>query len=77
MKLGAYMRANDLDDEAMAALIGDCTAHAVKKWRYAERLPRSEAMRRIQEVTGGQVAPADFFGTSAPESPANASGAPA
>lgn len=72
MKLGAYMRANKLDDEAMAALIGDCTAHAVKKWRYSERLPRSEAMRRIHDVTGGQVGPTDFFSSATPESPASA-----
>lgn len=66
MKLSEFMSAAGLDDEQMAALLGGCTAHAVKKWRYGERLPRPEQLRRIAEVTGGQVTPNDFV-LEAPE----------
>ena len=60
MKLSDFMTASGLDDDQMAALLGGCSAHAVKKWRYGERLPRPEQLRRIAEVTDGQVMPNDF-----------------
>jgi hypothetical protein len=65
MKLDEYLRTNNLDDEAFAALIGDHSAHAVKKWRYGERTPRADAMRKIHEVTNGCVTPTDFFDAGA------------
>lgn len=76
MKLAEYMKTHDLDDEAMAKLIGDVSASAVKKWRYGERdRPRAETMLRIQEVTAGQVALSDWF--PAPEAVEPATGAAA
>ena len=66
MTLSEYMLTSDIDDDAMAALIGGCTAHAVKKWRYRERMPRPEAMRRIFEVTGGRVTANDFMTSPQP-----------
>lgn len=71
MTLAEYMKANGLDDEAMAAQIGDCSPSAVKKWRYRERQPRADTMVRIQEISAGQVAITDWF----PAVPAGAAAA--
>ena len=60
MTLEEFMRANGLDDDAMAEKLKGCTAHAVKKWRYRERTPRPAMQRRIAEVTGGEVTANDF-----------------
>jgi hypothetical protein len=64
MKLRTYMEANSLDDDAMARLVGDCTHHAVKKWKYGERFPRPEQLKRLSEVTSGQVTANDFVSGS-------------
>jgi hypothetical protein len=61
MKLASYMKQHDLDDEAMAALIGSGGASQVKKWKYGERLPRLPDLIRIEEVTGGAVTARDFL----------------
>jgi hypothetical protein len=61
MKLEDFMRARGLDDAGMAALIGKVSDHAVKKWRYSERIPRTAQMNRIVQATGGLVTAADFF----------------
>lgn len=67
MTLSEYMRNSQLDDEAMASLLG-CSAGAVKKWRYGERVPRPDQLKRIAEVTGHQVTANDFHGIEpAPE----------
>lgn len=66
MKLAEYMKASGLEDESFAEMVGDCSSHAVKKWRYQERVPRPDQMRRIAEVTGGRVTPNDFV-LSVPE----------
>lgn len=70
MKLSDFLRAAGLDDEAFAAQMGDCSAHAVKKWRYAERVPRPDQMRRIAEITEGKVTPNDFVLITQPEAAA-------
>ncbi len=56
-----YMERSALTDEAMAVLLGGCSAHAVKKWRYRERVPRPAMLRRIVEVTDGAVTASDFL----------------
>jgi DNA-binding transcriptional regulator YdaS (Cro superfamily) len=61
MKLATYMDRNGLDDEAMAAQIGGVSSHAVKKWRYGERVPRPDAMQRLAKATGGKVTADDFM----------------
>jgi hypothetical protein len=61
MKLDDFMKWRNLDDAAMAQLIGDCTEHAVKKWRYRERIPRSAQMLRIAAATENQVTASDFY----------------
>jgi hypothetical protein len=60
MTLAEYMKRASLDDATMAAKLGNCSAHAVKKWRYLERVPRLEQMLRIKEVTRGAVKLEDF-----------------
>lgn len=61
MKLADYMKANSLDDAAMAQRIGDCTEFAVKKWKYGERTPRPEQMTKIKAATAGEVSADDFM----------------
>lgn len=72
-----YMERSALTDEAMAGRLGGCTAHAVKKWRYRERVPRPAMLRRIAEVTSGAVSASDFLATevagAGPLSPAEPS----
>lgn len=70
MLLAEYMKASGLEDEGFANSVGGCSAHAVKKWRYRERVPRPDQMRRIAEITGGKVTPNDFV-LPAPDQPAS------
>jgi hypothetical protein len=67
MQLAEYIKASGLEDESFAALVGSCSPHAVKKWRYQERIPRPDQMRRIAEVTAGAVTPNDFVLQPQPE----------
>jgi transcriptional regulator with XRE-family HTH domain len=60
MTLDRYMAAHGLDAAAIAHQIG-VSSEAVRKWLRGERIPRPEYMRRIGEITGGQVAPASFY----------------
>lgn len=55
MKLIDWMRREGIDDEAFAASVGDCTSHAVRKWKYGERNPPGDRIARIEVVTGGEV----------------------
>ena len=61
MRLGDFMKTRSLDDAAMAALIGEVSEGAVKKWRYGERTPRPHQMARITAATDGQVTANDFM----------------
>lgn len=76
MTLAEFMKERDLDDEAMAALIGKASAHAVKKWKYGERIPRPDALARISHATGGLVGPADFYALPSAEQGVDASSEP-
>lgn len=60
MKLIDYMRDEKLDDERMAEMIGGCTAHAVKKWKYGERTPDAARMLKIEEITNNRVSLRDW-----------------
>ncbi|KTS52440.1 hypothetical protein NS230_09990 [Methylobacterium indicum] len=55
MKLIAYMAEHKLDDETFASQLEDCTAHAVRKWKYGQREPDASTIVKIQEITGGAV----------------------
>lgn len=64
MKLQTYLENHKLSHADFAALLG-VSEFGVRKWAREERMPRRKALRRIQEVTGGQVTPADFVGAAA------------
>lgn len=55
MKLIDYMRREGIDDDAMAKQIGQCTGHAVKKWKYGERVPDANRILRIERITNRKV----------------------
>lgn len=64
MKLKQFMKERNLSESEMAAMLG-CSTGAVRKWKYGERIPRSEQIMHIAEVTDGAVAPGDWFERSA------------
>ena len=61
MKLATYMKEHGLDDATMASLVGGCTEHAVRKWKYGERSPSVTTIVRIEEITAGKVTMRDFL----------------
>jgi transcriptional regulator with XRE-family HTH domain len=65
MQLRAYAREHRLTAVQLAKMLDYPTA-TVRKWLQRERIPRPEALRKIEEATGGQVAPADFFESPSP-----------
>jgi DNA-binding XRE family transcriptional regulator len=60
MKLIQYMRAKNLDDAAMAALVGDISEHGIKKIKYGERNPSLSLAVRIEAATKGEVRTSDL-----------------
>jgi len=60
MNLRTYITANGLTYEQAAALIGGVSRSAVIKWCRGERFPMPGQLRRIYEVTNGEVTPNDF-----------------
>jgi transcriptional regulator with XRE-family HTH domain len=69
MKLSEFMSARELSEAQLGRLLGVGQA-TVNRYARGERIPRPDVMRRIVEVTEGQVGPADFYDLSAPASPA-------
>ncbi len=60
MRLSDYLTEAKLDDAAFAAVVGGVSKYAVKKWRYRERVPETNRIIRIEEVTGGKVTLRDW-----------------
>lgn len=60
MKLIDYMKLHGKTDQDIAAAVGK-TPSGVRKWMYGERIPRPDQMRKITEITGGEVTANDFF----------------
>lgn len=60
MTLHEYMNGQSITDADMAVKLG-CSEGAVKKWRYRERTPRPDQLRRIFEITEGAVTANDFM----------------
>lgn len=58
MTFNEYMRGRC--EAEIAKLIGGCTEHAVRKWRYGERRPDADTMLRIEVITEGQVTLRDW-----------------
>jgi len=62
-KLSQYLEHNKLTYEQFADLIGS-TSTSVYRYAKGLRIPESEQMRRIYDVTGGKVSANDFYGIS-------------
>lgn len=60
MKLNRYLQLTATDDEAFASSIG-MSVSGLRKLKSGERIPRPHTMRRIYEVTGGDVTANDFY----------------
>lgn len=61
MKFIEYMRANQLDDEAMAERVGSITSHGIRKLKYGERKPSLVVAVRIEKVTAGAVPASEWI----------------
>lgn len=61
MKLQTYIEKASITQEQFAASLG-VTQAAVSRWIQGKKLPRPEAMKRISEITSGEVTPNDFYG---------------
>jgi len=67
MKLSAYLKAHDLDDEAFARKSeGAFSAEAVRKWRFGVRMPRPRMLLLISKLTDGKVTANDFVPVATP-----------
>ncbi len=75
MKLGTYMATHDLGPVEMARRLG-VTHTAVVRYRDGLRRPGPDIMCRLYDITGGCVAPNDFFDlpATAPSAPTTAAG---
>jgi DNA-binding transcriptional regulator YdaS (Cro superfamily) len=63
MKLNAYLTKHDISERKFGECIGYSQASVN---RYCNgRVPEPEAMRRILEVTNGEVTPNDFYAEAA------------
>ena len=65
MRLIDYLVKHNLTDEAFAKMVGGVGRHAVKKWRYGERVPDAARIARVEDVTGGSVSLGDWHDASA------------
>lgn len=72
MTIYEFRRATQLTQVQFAELL---TVHpvTVARWESGALIPRRRMMARIQQATGGQVTPADFYaGQDHPAEPAQA-----
>ena len=61
MQLLDYLKTNRISDEDFASRLGgQCTSHAVKKWKYRERSPSAKVIYKIKELTSGAVSLEDW-----------------
>lgn len=61
MKLAKWMDIHNLDNQAAAVRIGDCTPEAVRHWVLGRRMPNAEYTERIRKATRGVVTANDLF----------------
>jgi transcriptional regulator with XRE-family HTH domain len=64
MKLGDYLSAKSIRRADFAQMIGR-SPEAVRRYMKGERKPEEDTMRRIAEITEGEVTANDFFGIAA------------
>ena len=60
MQITDWLTKKDISDADFAARIG-VSRQALWRYKSGERIPRPKILKRIQDETGGQVQPADFF----------------
>jgi hypothetical protein len=60
MQLIEWMREANLTDVDVATMVGGVSSHAVKKWKYGERVPRRAELQRLADISAGKVSPNDF-----------------
>lgn len=63
MKLIDYLREHSISDEEFAAKVSR-SKWAVRKWMYAQRVPRPAEMSAIAAATGGAVTANDFMNSA-------------
>lgn len=63
MQLSDWMTQKKIDDDAMAALINKSRV-SVSRYRRGIETPGTDTLRRIVEVTGGEVSANDMLGIS-------------
>lgn len=61
MKLAAWMKENGWSDQKLADALGLKERLTVLYWRKGKSIPQPRTMRRIINLTGGAVGPADFY----------------
>lgn len=61
MDLESYRNKNGITRKQFAQMIG-VTQMTVGRYERGLLIPSPENMRKIYDVTGGQVSPADFYG---------------
>ena len=60
LKLQDWMTANDYSVHDVAKAV-EVAPHSVANWLAEKNVPNSTTMRRIIELTGGEIQPNDFF----------------
>lgn len=64
MRLAEYLKLENLTAAAFGRRIG-ASRSVVVRWALGERMPRPEAMQRINKATEGKVSPQDFYSEAA------------
>ena len=70
MKLADWLSENSIRPTEFAARLG-VPVSTVTRWARDERMPRLDAVARIQELTNGEVTAVDFLPPSRPPFPAD------
>jgi predicted transcriptional regulator len=75
MKLSDYLAANRITNEGFAKMLGT-SQPAVSRYVTGKRVPRPQHIRRISEITGGEVTANDFMAPSSSTRSADQASAP-
>lgn len=67
MRMIDWMRSENLDDQQVAKLLGNCSASAVKKWKYGERVPDAKRILQIESLSKGGISLTDWVKPAEPE----------
>jgi len=60
MRLSAWLLDQGLSHSAFARLVGGVSTEAVRLWAGGKRMPGTEHVERIEELTGGAVTVGDL-----------------